>query len=82
MESKEWENNEKVIEIIEEIEEILGDKGRVFVRASGTEPLMRVMLEGNDEEHLLQLEEKLIEVIRKERIVVRKLWFSYIFLKI
>ena len=35
-------------ERIHEVEQKLGDSGRVLVRASGTEPLIRVMLEGQD----------------------------------
>jgi phosphoglucosamine mutase len=35
---------------IEAVEESLGDSGRVLVRPSGTEPLVRVMVEAVDEE--------------------------------
>lgn len=35
---------------IQEIEDILGEDGRVLVRASGTEPLIRIMLEGKEED--------------------------------
>ena len=36
------------IEAIREVERSLGDRGRILVRASGTEPLIRVMLEGDE----------------------------------
>ncbi len=49
-------------------EEELGDTGRVLVRVSGTEPLVRVMLEGKDEQKIQELGESIAEVIR-ERLV-------------
>lgn len=39
---------------INEINKELGTEGRVFVRASGTEPLIRIMLEGKDLEDIKQ----------------------------
>ena len=48
------------------VEEQLGDTGRVILRASGTEPLIRVTLEGVNEAQVYQLAEELAEVVRKE----------------
>ena len=53
---------------IQSAEAELGDTGRVLVRASGTEPLVRVMLEGEDEEKIRTLGESIAEVVR-ERLV-------------
>ena len=53
---------------IERAEKELGNDGRVLVRVSGTEPLIRVMLEGNDEKKIQVLAEELAEVI-KERLL-------------
>ena len=53
---------------IERAEKELGNDGRVLVRVSGTEPLIRVMLEGNDEQKIQVLAEELAEVI-KERLL-------------
>ena len=41
-----WEKNEAVRNAIETYREKLGGDGRILVRESGTEPLVRVMLEG------------------------------------
>ena len=41
-----WEKNEKVQEAIAMYKEKLGNEGRILVRESGTEPLVRVMIEG------------------------------------
>ena len=46
----------------------LGDSGRVLVRVSGTEPLVRVMLEGRDEKQIQRLGESIAEVVR-ERLI-------------
>ena len=53
---------------IEAAEKELGDSGRVLVRASGTEPLVRVMLEGKDKEQIARLSEQIAEVVR-ERLI-------------
>jgi phosphoglucosamine mutase len=41
----------------------LKDSGRVVLRASGTEPVIRVMVEGEDEHQVLQLAERLAAVV-------------------
>ncbi len=49
---KEYKEHPAVQEAIKEAENALGEHGRVLVRASGTEPLIRVMLEGTDEKQI------------------------------
>lgn len=53
---------------IKEAEKELGCEGRVLVRASGTEPLVRVMLEGKNKEQIKRLAELIAGVI-KERLI-------------
>ena len=53
---------------IKEIENELDGKGRIFVRASGTEPLIRILLEGENENKLKKISQDLEELIKKEDI--------------
>lgn len=48
---------------MEEIKKTLGTKGRVFVRYSGTEPIARVMIEGEREDVIKNYAEELIGII-------------------
>lgn len=56
--------NEDVKNAIRSAENRLGDNGRVLVRVSGTEPLVRVMLEGTDEKLISKLCDEIAEVVR------------------
>ena len=44
-----WQNCDPVVSAIAKAESAMGDQGRVLVRASGTEPVIRVMVEAADE---------------------------------
>ena len=52
------------MDCINKHETTLGDTGRVLVRESGTEPLIRVMLEGKDQEQITQMANDIAETIK------------------
>jgi phosphoglucosamine mutase len=51
---------------IDRVEAVLGDNGRVLVRPSGTESLIRVMVEGPDKAEIERYAENIAEVVRAE----------------
>ena len=59
-------NNAAVREKVEEIRTRLGDTGRILLRESGTEPVMRVMVEAPTEGVCDALADEVIEAIRME----------------
>ncbi len=52
-------------EAVKKMEDKLGNNGRVLVRASGTEPVIRVMLEGQDYDEIDTMADELCELIRR-----------------
>ncbi|MEO8467179.1 MAG: phosphoglucosamine mutase [Gammaproteobacteria bacterium] len=52
-------------EALDEVESELGTRGRVVLRASGTEPLIRVMVEGENHEQVSALAERLADSVRE-----------------
>lgn len=50
---------------IEDAKEKVSDKGRVLVRVSGTEPLVRVMLEGEDFGYIEKVANEIADVVRE-----------------
>lgn len=56
----------RVCDKIAAVEKELGKRGRILVRYSGTEPLARVMLEGEDEEKIRRMAHEIAEEIRIE----------------
>lgn len=50
-------------EVVRDAEGQLGNRGRVLLRPSGTEPLLRVMVEGEDENQVITLAQALVEKV-------------------
>ena len=62
-----WVENEAIRAAIREGERVLGSEGRVLVRPSGTEPLIRVMAEGSDQAQLEEVCGAIVEVVKREQ---------------
>ena len=62
-----WEDNEAIKEAIAAGDKELGENGRILVRPSGTEPLIRVMAEGPDQEQLDRICHAIADVVKKEQ---------------
>ena len=56
-------NDSDITSKIEAINMSLGNEGRVLVRPSGTEPMIRVMLEGKDLDNITALAKELVDLI-------------------
>lgn len=59
-------DNEKVKTVIEEVEAEMDGNGRILVRPSGTEPLVRVMAEAPTEEECERYVERIADVVKEE----------------
>ncbi|MED4534196.1 phosphoglucosamine mutase [Metabacillus fastidiosus] len=58
--------NEKVKAVIEEVEKEMSGNGRILVRPSGTEPLVRVMAEAPTEEECRTYVDRIVAVVKEE----------------
>ncbi|MBR4127505.1 MAG: phosphoglucosamine mutase [Alphaproteobacteria bacterium] len=56
-------NSEPVKIAIDKTERALGDNGRLLIRPSGTEPLIRIMLEGEDREQIASMAEDIAQAL-------------------
>ncbi|ETI86553.1 MAG: Phosphoglucosamine mutase [Negativicoccus succinicivorans DORA_17_25] len=61
-----WQDNPFIMAAIGEAEDELGENGRILVRASGTEPLLRVMAEGPDHDQLERIVTDICAIIQRE----------------
>ena len=58
-----WQADDAIAAAKQDAERELGNKGRVLLRPSGTEPLLRVMVEGADEAQVERLARRIADVV-------------------
>lgn len=61
---QDWKGNARLAQEQAEVTADLGGKGRVLIRASGTEPLLRVMVEASDATLAQQCAQRLVDAVR------------------
>ena len=61
-----WQERPAIQEVIKKYQDELGDNGQILVRASGTEPLIRIMAEGPNQERLEQIASLIGDVVVSE----------------
>ena len=62
----EYENDKEIKEEIAKLEKEFSGNGRVLIRPSGTEPLVRVMIEGTDKDYIKTKAEEIAKLIEKK----------------
>ena len=62
----EYKNDPEIKQAIEDLENEFSGNGRVLIRASGTEPLIRVMIEGENQEYIKEKATKLAKLIEEK----------------
>jgi phosphoglucosamine mutase len=60
-----WKDNAAIASTCREVEASMAGQGRVLLRASGTEPLLRVMVEGQDAARVTEAAETLAAAVRQ-----------------
>ncbi|WP_096695922.1 phosphoglucosamine mutase [Polaromonas sp. AER18D-145] len=62
---QDWKSSAALADMSRTVEAELGDSGRLLIRASGTEPLLRVMVEARDAAQALACAERVAETVRR-----------------
>jgi phosphoglucosamine mutase len=61
---QDWRTNTRLAELTQAVQTELGDSGRVLIRPSGTEPLLRIMVEAADAAQAHSCAERLVQAVQ------------------
>ena len=61
-----YDKDEEIKNAIEKLEKEFAGNGRVLIRTSGTEPLVRVMIEGEDQQYITKKAKEIADLIEKK----------------
>ena len=61
-----YEKDDEIKNAIEKLEKEFAGNGRVLIRPSGTEPLVRVMIEGEDQEYITKKAREIADLIEEK----------------
>ena len=61
-----FDKDEEIKQAIENVEKEFSNNGRVLIRTSGTEPVIRVMIEGENKEYIAEKAKELVNLIEKK----------------
>jgi phosphoglucosamine mutase len=61
---QDWKSSKELAAMTKTVEAELGDTGRILIRASGTEPLLRVMVEARDAAQAKRCAERVADTVR------------------
>ncbi len=61
-----YDKDTSIREAIEKLEKEFAGNGRVLIRASGTEPLVRVMIEGEDQEYITKKAQEIVDLLEEK----------------
>ena len=62
----EYENDNDIKDMINKLQDEFSGEGRVVIRPSGTEPLIRVMIEGKDKKYITEKAKEMVTIIEEK----------------